>query len=269
LSLKICSNFVRSIVIHWLCSAEAQEAYKFCFWLGKLDLERGWLTQIEQIGIRQEGSHVFSAYCGGLNQIDRQFVSDYLDKVTQQGEVRAEAIVSATQKLGGDLQGVNRVVRLIRDERVDPKFVEHVLEWGKWLASLNSDEYLYLLEAIAGSDLSNAAAVVKSLWIWLNLEKIIKGRLAGFAWRCLEASNTEDQDYYFDQLALYLVKDNLEKGFELLEKLLLQQLTKYQCWNPISSNNHREFWQFLYAHDRKLSIATLRTKFEQVLSLKP
>ncbi|PSB13960.1 hypothetical protein C7B65_26835 [Phormidesmis priestleyi ULC007] len=186
----------------WLCSAEAQEAYKFCFWLGKLDLEQGWLAEIEQIGIGQDGSHVFLAYCGGLSQIKRQFVSDYLDKVTQQGEVRSEAIVTATQRLGGDLQGVNRVVRLIRDERVDPKFVEHVLEWGKWLASLNSDDYLYLLEAIAGSDLDNAAAVVKSLWMWLHLEKPIEGRLAEFAWNCLEMSNAEPQDYHrFDQLA--------------------------------------------------------------------
>lgn len=241
-------------LLEWLCSAEAQEAYKFCFWLGKLDIERECLIRIEQIGIRQDGIKVFSAYCGGLSQLDRQFVSDYLDKITQQGQVSAEAIVAATQKLGGDLQGVNRVVRLIQDKRVDPKFVEYVLEWGKWLAPLNSDEYLYLLEAIAGEDLNNAAVVVRSFFIWLHLEKKIEGRLANFAWNCLELSNTDDQDYYFDRLALYLVKADIERGFKLLEKLLLKQLTEHQYWNPISSNNHIEFWSFLYKHNRILSI---------------
>ena len=243
-------------LLHWLCLAEAQEAYKFCFQLGRLDIDRRWLTQIEQIGIREDGLKVFSVYCGGLSQVDRQFVSDYLDKVTQQGEVRAEAIVAATQKLGGDIQGINRVVRLIRDERVDPRFVEYyVFERGKWLAPLNSDEYLYLLKAIANTDLSNAAAVVKSLWMWLHLKKTIEGRLANFAWNCLEVSNTEHQDYHcFDKLALHLVKDDVEKGFELLEKLLLRQLTEYQYWHPINSNAHSEFWHFLYSHDRKLSI---------------
>lgn len=242
-------------LLDWLCSAEAQEAHKFCFQLGRLDIDRRWITQIEQIGIRQDGIKIFSAYCGGLSQINRQFVSEYLDEVTKQGEVRAEAIVYATQKLGGDLQGVNCMVRLIRDERVDPKFVEYVLEWGRWLAPLNSDEYLCLLEAIAGPDLINAAAVVKSLWMWLHLEKTIEGRLADFAWHCLEVSNGEHQDYHcFDQLALYLVRDDVGRGFELLEKLLLRQLTEYQCWNPISSNDQREFWHFLYSHDRKLSI---------------
>jgi len=177
-----------------------------------------------------------------------------LNKLTELGEVKAEAIVVATQKLGGDLEGVNRMVKLIQDKRVDPSFVENVLEWGKWVGTLNPDEYLHLLKAIGGSDLRNAAAVVKSFSMWLHLEKAIDGKLAEFAWNCLEASDTEDQDEYFDRLALHLVQTDIEKGFELLEKLLLKQLTEYQSWNPINRNSRRKFWNFLYSYNRVLAI---------------
>jgi hypothetical protein len=247
-------------LLEWLGSVEAQEAHNFCFWLGKLDSKLKWLTQIEKIGIRQNGINIFSAYLGGLSQIYRQFVSNYLDKFTELGEVKAEAIVVATQKLGGDLEGVNRMVKLIRDKRVDPSFVENVLEWGKWLGTLNSDEYLHLLKAIGGSDLRNAAVAVKSFSIWLHLEKTIDGKLAEFAWNCLETSGTAGQDYYldyfdyFDQLALHLVQTDIKKGFELLEKLLLKQLIEYQVWNPINRNNQREFWKFLYRCNHVLAI---------------
>ncbi|MCC5604253.1 hypothetical protein [Nostoc favosum] len=233
---------------------EAQEAHNFCFCLGKLDSERRWLAQIEQLGIRQDGINVFSAYFGGLSQIDRQFVSDYLDQLTQSGQVKAEAIVCATQQLGGDITGVNRMVTLIRDKRVDPKYVAYILKHGKWLNCLNSGEYLYLLEAIAGSDLENAAAVVESFFIWFHPEKAVDGELAEFAWKCLEASDTSDQNYYFDRLALHLVQTNVAQGFRLLEKLLLKQLTEYRCWNPINSNHQREFWEFLYSNNRRLAI---------------
>ncbi|BAY93755.1 MULTISPECIES: ATP-binding protein [unclassified Tolypothrix] len=241
-------------LLEWLCSVEAQEAHNFCFWLGKLDSERRWLAQIEQLGMRKDGINVFSAYFGGLSQIDRQFVSDYLDQLTQSGQVKAEAIVCATQQLGGDITGVNRMVTLIRNKRVDPKDVEYILEHGKWLNCLNSSEYLYLLEAIAGSDLENAAAVVKSFFIWLHPEKAVDGKLAEFAWKCLEASDTSDQDYYFDRLALHLVQANIAQGFRLLEQLLVKQLTEYKCWNPINSNHQREFWEFLYSNNRRLAI---------------
>ena len=242
-------------LLEWLCSVEAQEAHNFCFWLGKLDFKQKWLTQIETIGIRQNCINIFSAYLGGLSQIDRQFVSNYLDKLTELGEVKAEAIVFATQLIGGDIEGVNRMVKLIRDKRVDPSFVENVLECGKWLATLNSDEYLHLLKAIGGSDLRNAAAVVKSFFGWLHLEKKIDGSLAEFAWNCLEASDTAVQDYYyFDQLALHLVQTDIERGFKLLEKLLLKQLIDYKYWNPIDRNHKREFWDFLYECNREVAI---------------
>ncbi|MGJ5630123.1 hypothetical protein [Nostoc sp. CALU 1950] len=241
-------------LLEWLCSVEAREAHNFCFCLGKLDSERRWLVQIQQLGIRQDGINVFSAYFGGLSQIDRQFVSDYLDQLTQSGQVKAEAIVCATQQLGGDITGVNRIVTLIQDKRVDPKYVAYIIKHGKWLNCLNSGEYLYLLEAIAGSDLENAAAVVESFFIWLHPKKAVDEELAEFGWKCLEASDTLDQNYYFDQLALHLVQTNVAQGFRLLEKLLLKQLTEYRCWNPINSNHQREFWEFLYSNNRRLAI---------------
>jgi hypothetical protein len=174
--------------------------------------------------------------------------------MTQSDQIRAEVIVLATQKLGGDLVGVKRIVRLIQEKRADPVYVEYVLEHGRWIDSLSSDEYLCLLKAIAGSSLENASAVIKSFFMWNHSLKPIEGELAEFAWKCLEAANTHDEAYKCDKLALQLAQTNIARGFALLENILLKQSTDYRFWNPVNSNEQRELWNFLYSFNRKRAV---------------
>ncbi len=242
-------------LLDWLGSENAKEAHWFCFWLGKLDSDRSWLTDIKTIGTKLQGINVFSAYLHGLSTINRQFVSDYLDQVTELGQIEAQAIVSATEKLGGDQAGVKRIMRLIEEQRVDPVYVESVLQWGRWFDSLSSGEYLCLLRTIAGSSLENASAVIQSFFMWNDSKKLIEGELAEFAWKCLEAKNIDHQAFYADQLALQLVKSDVVRGFTLLKNLLFKQSTNDRFWNPIDCFcQHREFGRFLYTFSRKRAI---------------
>ena len=224
-------------------------------WLGRIDSERNWLSKIEQIGTDKNGVTAFAAYFGGLGQLDRAFISRRLDELTEARQVTAEGIVRATGNLGGDLAGIERMETLIQEKRVDPVSVGRVLMWGRWSNSLNSDEYLRLLKAIAGPKLENAVAAVGFLDVWLHGERPIEGQLAEFAWQCLEAAPPvmPTEAYHCDQLASTLAHSDTERGFRLLEKLLTQPYER-ACWNPIDRYRRNEFWSVLRKADRERAL---------------
>lgn len=233
-------------LLTWLCSDDAKKARIFFWWLGRIDSERKWLSKIEQIGTDKNGASAFSAYCGGLSQTDHSFVSKRLDELIIARKVIPEAIVTATGYLGGDLAGVKRMERLIQEKRVDPVFVEQELICGGWIDSLSPEEFLRLLKAITGQKLGNVALVIDSFGMWLHNERPIEGQLAEFAWQCLEVVPpvTANDSYDCDQLASKLAQFNTERGFRLLEKLLIQPYER-ECWNPIDCHGQNKFWNVL------------------------
>ncbi|BAZ25742.1 hypothetical protein NIES4073_66480 [Kalymmatonema gypsitolerans NIES-4073] len=244
-------------LLEWLCSREAQEAHNFCLCLGQLDSKRKWLPKIEEIGTKDNGTRVFSAYFGGLAKVDRSFISERLDQLTKANNVKGEAIVGATKHIDGDSAGVERVEKLIQEKRVNPIYVEQVLSTGRWFHALSCDNYLRLLKAIAGVELENAAAVIDFFFMWLYDQQFIEGELAEFVWQSLEASNTLQVEYKCDQIACKLALSNIERGFTLLEKLLDKLLTlpyDNRCWNPINRYGQREFWKVLYQADSKRAV---------------
>jgi hypothetical protein len=240
-------------LLSWLCSKESQEAWSFCHWLGRFDTERRWLSKIEVIGAQENGLVVFSAYFGGLGQIDRSFVSDRLDELAESNEVKAEAIVLATRHLGGDLRGVERLVNLIQQKRANPANVAIQLKGGGWIKSLSQGEFLQILQETVGSEMENTAAAIDLFSIWLHNQRSIDGELAKFAWTCLEANNTINKQREADRIACQLVQSDIEKGFSLFIKLLLQPISN-QCWNPIDHFGQNEFWKALYSENRNRAV---------------
>lgn len=247
-----------SELFYWLCSTEAQEAYHFCFWLGRLDIERKWLPKIEEIATEDKGRIMFSGYFGGLAKVNRVLASERLNQLTEANNVKGEAIVDATWCITSDLAGVERVEKLIQEKRVNPIYVEQVLSNGRWFNGLSSDDFLRLLKAIAGIKLENAPAVINSLFMWLHDQQPIENELAEFVWQCLEADSTLYIDQYkYDKIACKLALSDIERGFMLLEKLLEKLLTlpyHTKCWEPINHYGQKEFWQILYKADNKRAV---------------
>jgi len=243
-------NLLTNDLLEWLCSGDAREAqtFLFFFWLGKMDSRNKWLPIIDNIGATNKGIVAFSAYYGGLSKSNPKFINKRLDELTEARQVTPEAILYATRYLDGDFAGVKRMEKLIREERVHAVFVEQELKCGGWINSLSPDEYLRLIKVVAGSELENAAVVIEFFGMWLHSQLPIEGQLAEFAWQCLEAAPTitGTEDYDCDRLAAKLAESDIERGFRLLEKLLVQPCN---CWNPINRYSQREFWKFLYSND--------------------
>ena len=61
-----------------------------------------------------------------------------------------------------------------------------------------------------------------------------------------------------DQLASRLAQSDIERGFRLLETLLVQPLQKH-CWNPIDryGAGGKDFWTFMYNADCRRCLLTV------------
>jgi uncharacterized protein YpbB len=49
-------------------------------------------TKIEEIGTKDNGTRVFSAYFGGLAKVDRSFISERLDQLTKANMLRVKQL---------------------------------------------------------------------------------------------------------------------------------------------------------------------------------
>lgn len=235
----------------WLVSGDAQKAYLFFGHLGRLDLERVWLTRIEELGTREgASSFAFSAYFGGMAIAHAAWVRLRLDELVEAGQVTGRAITAATASLPATLAEIARVERLIGEGRVDPEFAEKTLSGGGWIRPLSSDDFLRLLRAIAGPKLKYASLAIDFLGMWRHLNKPLAGCLADFAWQCLERAPliTPNDEYDFDTLATYLVDLDPDRGFRLLERLL--SLRRKESWRPIQRYQQGMFWRRLCSIDR-------------------
>ena len=232
----------------------------FFRYLGKKDVSRKWQEKVERLGENSEGLIAFSAYFGGMGESDTIHANKRLEELVEAARVTGEAIINATRYLPGGLAGVRRVTKLIREKRIDPEYVGRVVSGGGWMDSLAAEDCLCLLEAIAGPSLENAAAVIDFLGMWLHSKKVMEGELAEFAWKCLEAAPpvASDEAYGCEGLAAKLAESDIERGFRLLNKLLMQPYDR-KSWNPIDRYGAQEnrFWAVLHKADRQRALRTV------------
>lgn len=251
-------NSLTADLFEWLISEEAKRAPEFFYWLGVYDTPRRWLVEIQRIGESQFGEKAFASYMGGLSKVDSEFVGRRLDELTGKGCVHGEGIVGATRFLRADAAAVRRIVSLVQNHRVDPAHTGRSLSGGGWMTPLSSDEAFVLLQAVAGEDVRNSAAVVDFLAMWVHHGKALDGDLGEFAWRCLElAPKIGRRDAHdFDMVAGALSPTNPGRAFALLAALVRQPYDA-QTWNPLDFHGRSSFLNALRAIDRRRVLTLL------------
>lgn len=242
------------VLREWLISPDAQRAFRFWYWLGRMDASRRWLAEIEEWG-KGDGGGPLASYLGGLAVEDPAFVSARLDELTSRREVSGRTIVNATSSFPPDEGALRRVAALLADGRVEPEVAATALSGGRWVEPLTDAQFLGLLKAIAGPDLRHAVPVVDFLGMWRHLGRLIEGPLAEFAWRCLESAPnvTANETYDFDQLAAALAPGDPDRAFRLLETLLTQPRER-ESWRPTDRYRHGDFWTRLRELDRERAL---------------
>lgn len=245
-------HLLSSQVISWLLSDAAQKSHTFFFYLGRKDTNGLFLHAIEDMGQGPVGSMAFSAYWGGWARRDRRSAEEHLEELTASNAVAGQAIVQAIAWIGASQAAVDMIKAQINAGRVDALVMGHLLR-GPWIKDLTSDQFKELLKAIAGDQFENASAVIHMLGSWLHYKRSLDDGLGDFAWCCLESDPPVQPpagEWHFDQLGAELAKRDPERGFRLLEKLLLKE-ENHQHWNPIDRYGRHRFWNVLYGTDKE------------------
>jgi len=237
-------------VLDWLVSPDAKQSSSFFYWLGRFDENGSLMDTIEKVGERPEAARALGAYFGGLSRRKPEFVQTRLDELTREPKVCGMGILVATQYLTGNRQSVDRVRKLIYDSRIEPTDAARLLSGGGWPRNLSADECYDLLSSVAGSALTNAAAVIDFLAMWGGyFKKPLEGKLADLAWRCLESVPAQVDASDADLLAAILVDNDAGRGFRLLE-LVMNQPYDRRGWRPIDHYSTRRFWDALHIADK-------------------
>lgn len=245
-------------VLSWLVSGQAHQSHRFFFHLGRLDAKGHFRSKIEEIGANRSGSMVFASYWGGQATIDRTKADIRLRELTSSGIIASESFVGALAYFGPS----KSTLQLIRDQilrgQVSPKSVSRIL-YGNWIQEVSPDEMLSLLETLAGNQLESATVVIDVLGRWIHENRPLEEQLGEFAWRCLEAVPPilGNEAYDCDQVASKLAQIDLERGFKLLESLLMQPEDR-RSWCPIDRYvGGNDFWGVLHKSDPRKALRTV------------
>jgi len=216
------STLLTEPLVSWLVSGHAIQFHRFFFHLGTLDVNAQFRSKIEEIGAESSGSAAFGAYWGGQVKIDRRRAEARLQELAGLGAISGNAVVTALAHLGPSPS----TLRLIRDEifraRATSKAVSGIL-YGVWITEISPDEFSALLAALVGDRMENAEVAIEVLGRWIHEDRPLEGALGDFAWRCLETappvSGTDAR--HCDRLASKLAQSDPERGYKLLEALLM------------------------------------------------
>jgi len=245
-------------VISWLVSGKAQRSNQFFFHLGRLDRNGQLRLKIEKIGTESTGGIAFGSYWRGQAEIDRKKAEIRLEQLTSSGSITSEALLAAVAHLGPSQSTLRLILDEISRGRVSPKAISEFM-YGDWIRGISTEELLSLLKILAGNHLENASVAIDVLGRWIYEDRPLGGTLGDFAWQCLEASPpvSGNEVYDCDKLAAKLAQVDPDRGFKLLETLLMQPEDS-RSWCPIDRYaGGNEFWNVLYGADRRRALRTV------------
>src|SRR5262249_50651686 len=171
----------------------------------------------------------------GWAQRDQNAAVERLDQLTSSNAVTGVAVVLGTVSLGIHQGALSRIIAQIHAGQVDPEYAGRVVA-GKWLEKLTENQFEELIRAVTGDNIEHGTSVVDMLHRWSYAGKPLQGSLASFAWQCIGHDipmRSSTDAWNFDQLAARLAKNEPERGFELMKKLLQRYEISGNYWDPL------------------------------------
>jgi hypothetical protein len=244
-------------IIGRLC-AGAEQAGRFWHELGRQDEDRKFEALARDLATRDDGAHGFMLYVVGWCERNSEEGRSFFDEVAGDGGTSPRAILFGALEIDPPDLGAERIVQLIRENRIEADRVVGRLQ-GRWLRGVSEAPLVNVLELVAGSQLENSGQIPALLEMRLHGRLLGAGTLADFAWRCLEAHPTLDghmRDYHSDHLAGRLASLNPDRGLALLERCMVDERPG-QRWKPFVSGPNRLafFWKELCRIDRQQALS--------------
>lgn len=251
-------------LLQWLLNSD--RGYLFLLLLGEEDLSRSFLPRLEACAKEgnaggEKGVRAFGSYCAAWGRVDAAGFREYLREI-QQRDISPQAMVNAAHVLPGDPVAVRLLVNLLKERRADPIRVAEMLTVF-WLQDLLPADFLSLARVIAGASFENSPSGIHLLAAWAGFARPFDDvDLRNFAWLCLEAGysyssrvRSQDHAWHADELAATLTAKDPDRGFSLLQKLLVESGQHF--WDPLVAFERRRFWRTLTSIDRQRALQSV------------
>lgn len=244
--------------------SEAQKAHVFWRALGHADTHGRHLPMIERIGETPGGVEAFGWFFCGLAEAASEAAENRLQNLMDSGTVTGSALAYASRLAETNGQAPARLVRLIREARVDPDLVVRILRWGRWVEDLSPDEYLAICQAMIECGPEQSTSVIRLVSWWIFLGRSPNDGLAELAWHCLESApqGSSEIAHDCDKVANSLCAGSPDRAFHLLEALLAQPWERH-CWNPLDVPGGEHFWPSLITMDDRRALSVV------IMSMRP
>jgi hypothetical protein len=245
-------------LIEWLSSSAAQ-AGNFWFQLGLADTDGIFRRRIRELSASDVGVHAFITYISGWCSRDRDAGQRFFSDVVGTEIATPRAILFGALEIDPPDQGADRIVDLLRRNRIDGERMLDPLLGARWLRQVTENDLVRVLRLIAGPDFAGGAQIPHFIFLRIHDTPLGPGPLAEIAWEYLEAhqpANVHLADFYSDCLAARLARLDNERGFALLRVAILDERDGHR-WNPLASRPQLAFWRELSGLDRPRALATL------------
>jgi hypothetical protein len=245
-------------LIGWL-SAYAEQGGRLWFQIGLADTNGVFQQRVRQLSSTDTGVRGFISYLRGWAARDDDAARQFFGEVVDAGGASSRAVFAGAMDIDLPEQGTDRIVDLLRSNRIDGEQVANQeLPGSGWLREVSEAGLVRVLRIIAGAAFAGGAQIPRFVFHRMHDRPLTSGPLADFCWEYLEAHQPDDarqDDYHSDHLAGRLAGLDPDRAFELLRTAILDE-REGSRWNPLSSSQ-LSFWRELSSLDRARALATV------------
>jgi len=188
LAREVCQTpgLLTEVLIEWLCS-EAAQAGNFWFQVGLADTDGIFRTRIRELSATDACIHAFITYIRGWCSRDRDAGRRFFSDVVGAEIATPRAILFGALEIDPPDQGTDRIVDLLRTNRIHGERVLDPLLGATWLREVTEDDLVRVLRLIAGPDFETGSQIPHFIFLRVHDTPLGPGPLATLAWEYLEA----------------------------------------------------------------------------------
>jgi len=241
--------------ITWLSSGESEHTFRFAYKVGEIDFNLNFLDRIINSAINGKDSRLFEGYFAGMSSWNLSFISELLDHL-ECGKHLSITICRTSARIPEDSHSLDRIKSYVKKGVIDHSQIIGFMELERWLQSENSNEFIKFVEEFGKKGKKSYPVLLRYFGAnHIYLLENVDPRLTKLIYQCLLKNPSKQnprEDYYYDKLAAFCIRRNVELGYPLLEKRFLSN--SIDEWRPIGNNTNFEFWNTLYEADKKRAI---------------
>jgi len=246
-------------ILDWLLGQEAKNAAHLFIRLGERGATSMWRERLIQRISLPRGPENFGWYICGWARRDRTGAEEFLDSLADTKPESAESIFAATLRMGPSSTGVDRILRLLKTERLTRGRVAQELAWN-WAEPLTAQDFVKLFHGLDDGSWRAGLSLVYLLAFRHRSSEGLPHEILSSLWGLLERTawtETDRDARSWDRLAAGLAEAEPAAVLDLIERIALRELPPHGRSVFEFLRQHASTWKVLARVNRPALVEKL------------